>query len=285
MKILILGGSGQLGNCLQRELALAGKQYFAPTREELDLSRTADFSQILKQFAPDAVVNAAAYTAVDKAEKDEDMAFKLNTAMPQHLAMACQQFDVPLYHISTDYVFDGLACRPYCEDAAVAPVSVYGKSKLAGEIAVIKNCKKGAVIRTSWLYSEFGNNFVKTIIRLAQSKPELAVVADQVGTPTYAGDLARALVHILEKSQHNAPLIDIYHYANQGVASWYDFAWHILQRANPKLPLKPIPSEDYPTPAARPAYSVLSSAKIVKRFGVHNRHWLEALKPTLDKLL
>ncbi|QBL09816.1 dTDP-4-dehydrorhamnose reductase [Rheinheimera sp. D18] len=285
MKILILGGSGQLGNCLKRELGLGGIQYVAPPRAELDLSCTADFSGIIKQYAVDAVVNAAAYTAVDKAEQDADMAFKLNATLPEQLAVACQQFGLPLYHVSTDYVFDGLACRPYCESASVAPVSVYGKSKLAGEMAVLKHCEKGAIIRTSWLYSEFGQNFVKTILRLAQSKPELAVVADQVGAPTYAGDLAQAIVQILLTTKHSAPAIDVYHFANQGVASWYDFAWHILQRRQIAVPLKPITTEDYPTPAQRPAYSVLNSTRISQRFAVKNRHWLEALAPVLDKLL
>ena len=285
MKILILGGSGQLGNCLKRELSLAGMHYAAPTRAELDLASTTDFSAIVKQSAADAVINAAAYTAVDKAEQDVDMAFQLNAALPEKLALACRQFGLPLYHISTDYVFNGTACRPYCEETSVDPVSIYGKSKLAGEIAVLKHCEKGAIIRTSWLYSEFGNNFVKTIIRLATLKPELSVVSDQIGTPTYAGDLAQAIVQILSTTQYSAPTMDLYHFANQGVASWYDFAWHILQRSDSVIPLKPIATEDYPTPAKRPAFSVLNSCKINKRFAVNNRHWLEALAPVLDKLL
>ena len=284
MKVLLLGGNGQLGNCLKRELSLAGVSYVAPERTQLDLAITTDFFSILKTTAADAVVNAAAYTAVDKAESEPTMAFKLNAEMPELLAIACQQINLPLYHISTDYVFNGNACRPYTEHNAVAPVSVYGHSKLAGEAAVLKHCEKGAVIRTSWLYSEFGHNFLKTILRLSQTKPELSVVADQVGTPTYAGDLAQAIVQMLLSTQHNLPDNDIFHYANHGVASWYDFAWHILHCTNAQLPLKPILTSDYPTPAKRPAFSVLNSAKINERFGVHNRHWLEAFSTMMTKM-
>lgn len=285
MKILMLGGTGQLGSCLKRELSLAGIEFIAPTRTELDLVSTSDFCSAIDQLTPDAVVNAAAYTAVDKAEQDVQMAFLLNADFPAKLAIACQQLSLPLYHISTDYVFDGTACRPYCENAAVAPVSVYGDSKLAGERAVLQHCKQGAIIRTSWLYSEFGNNFVKTILRLAASRPELGVVADQVGTPTYAGDLAQAIVTILLHTQHSAPPMDVYHFANQGVASWYDFAWHIVKHIGGATPVKPLATEDYPTPAKRPSYSVLNSNKISQCFAVENRHWLEALVPVLDKLL
>ena len=284
MKILIFGGSGQLGRCLQRELSSRGIQYLAPDRMGLDLALTEDFTTVLEKFTPDAVINAAAYTAVDKAEQDENSAYVLNAKFPERLAKVCGALSIPLYHISTDYVFDGTGCKPYTEQDLVAPVSIYGKSKLLGEQMVLKHSQYGAIIRTSWLYSEFGHNFMKTILRLSETNSKLAVVADQVGSPTYAGDLANAIIQIIQKTTENPPATEIYHYANYGVASWYDFAWHILHTTNSGTLLKPIKTEEYPTPAKRPPFSVLNSKKISEQFAVTNRHWLEAFTSAIQRI-
>lgn len=276
MKVLILGGTGQLGTCLQQRLNKAGIAYAAPDRSQVDLAKTPDFLSLIKKLKPTIVVNAAAYTAVDKAEQEPELALQLNAIMPEQLAIACQSFAIPLIHISTDYVFNGNANKPYYETDLAEPTSVYGKSKLAGELAVLKHCEQAAVIRTSWLYSEYGSNFLKTIIRLSKERTQLNVVADQVGTPTYAGDLALAILKIIQHSASHSLGNNVFHFANLGVASWYDFAWHILKATESTIELNPINTEQYPTPATRPAYSILNSQKISNHYGVTNRHWLDA---------
>ncbi|WNO61678.1 dTDP-4-dehydrorhamnose reductase [Rheinheimera sp. MMS21-TC3] len=284
MKVLILGGTGQLGTCLQAVLSQAGIAFEAPSRRELNLETELEFTTLVAAVKPSIVVNAAAYTAVDKAEHEPELAYMLNATMPEKLAIACQQADLPLIHISTDYVFNGKTNKPYFESDLTEPVSVYGKSKLAGELAVLEHCEQAIIIRTSWLYSEYGNNFLKTMIRLSKERSQLNVVADQIGTPTYAGDLALAILKIIQHSQHAKLHKDIYHFANLGVASWYDFAWHIFKQTASKIELNAITTEQYPTPATRPAYSILNSQKISNHYGVVNRHWLDALTAMMPDL-
>jgi dTDP-4-dehydrorhamnose reductase len=285
MTCLILGGSGQLGLCLQDRMHRLQLDYAAPGRDLLDLSNEAALQQIFRQLKPQAVINAAAYTAVDKAETEAELADEINHALPARLARLCAEHAIPLIHISTDYVFDGQSCRPYLPADDRNPVSVYGKTKAAGELAVLQSGVNGGVIRTSWLYSEYGHNFVKTMLRLGAERSELKVVADQIGTPTYAGDLADAILSMLYSPGERLCNAEIYHFSNQGVASWYDFAWHICRIKGLPVTVLPIRTEDYPTPARRPCYSVLNSADFIQKFSLRNRHWLDALQHCMTKLV
>ena len=225
-----------------------------------------------------AVINCAAYTAVDNAEDEEDLAYKINVEGPKNLALT----GVPLVHISTDYVFDGRSCVPYKEDDVPNPKSAYGRTKLAGEQAVLEVADTAVIIRTAWLYSEFGNNFVKTMRRLGAEKDSLNVVFDQVGTPTYAKDLAQAIVNILPQIKTGTK--EVYHFSNEGVCSWYDFAVDIMKKSNLKCNILPIESSQYPTKATRPFYSVLNKAKIRAKCGVENRHWQQALQECIKNM-
>lgn len=285
MSCLILGGTGQLGRCLQDRMASANLNYLAPDRTELNLLDKAALQSFFAAVQPSAVINAAAYTAVDKAEQESQLARELNHFLPAELAELCAQADIPLIHISTDYVFDGKACRPYAPTDKLNPVSVYGQTKADGEYAVLQSGVKGGIIRTSWLYSEYGHNFVKTMLKLAAEREELRIVADQVGTPTYAGDLADAILAMLYSAGSQLCEAEVYHFSNQGVASWYDFAWHICRLKGLNVAVRPIRTEDYPTPAQRPCYSVLNSAGLLNKFSLSNRHWLEALEHCMTKLL
>lgn len=272
---LITGANGQLGNELKR---LLGTKAVYADREEMDIT---DFEAV-KAFCAgknfEAIINCAAYTAVDKAETDKALAEKINVDGPRHLAMT----GIPLVQISTDYVFDGMAYRPYREDDQAHPQSVYGETKLAGEKAVLEAASTAIILRTAWLYSSYGNNFVKTMCRLGVERESLNVVFDQIGTPTYARDLAETIVNILP--QIKSGMKEIYHYSNEGVCSWYDFAVEIMQAAGLSCKVLPIESIDYPTPAARPHYSVLNKAKIKKDFGIHINHWKESLLSCLKEL-
>jgi dTDP-4-dehydrorhamnose reductase len=224
------------------------------------------------------VVNCAAYTAVDKAEANPELAYRLNVEAVHHLAQACKAVEAYLIHISTDYVFDGNACRPYSETSDVNPQSVYGETKRQGEISAL-NYANSMVIRTAWLYSNYGSNFVNTMLRLASERTELRVVYDQIGTPTNAADLAACILSIVDKvsrGQRNF-VAGVFHYTNEGVCSWYDFALQIIQLGKLACRVQPIESADYPTPAARPAYSVLNKAKIKLVFGIEIPHWTESL--------
>jgi dTDP-4-dehydrorhamnose reductase len=285
MTCLILGGSGQLGLCLQDRMKAQQLAYLAPGRDQLDLQDLEALQAFFIALKPVAVINAAAYTAVDKAEQDAEAAAKINHLLPEKLAQLCAEQSIPLIHISTDYVFDGKSCRPYQPADPRHPVSVYGKTKAEGEKAVLQSKVKGGVIRTSWLYSEYGHNFVKTMLRLGSERELLRVVADQVGTPTYAGDLADAILKMLYDNNSSLSTAEIYHFSNQGVASWYDFAWHICRLKGLKVKVEPIRTEDYPTPAQRPCYSVLNSTDFIRSFDLCNRHWLEALQHCMTKLV
>jgi len=288
MKIIITGSKGQLGRSIQELSHGYPELSFVFTDiEELDISDANQVDQFFASEKPAVVVNCAAYTAVDKAEKEELIAEKINHHAVANLAMACKKSGVKLIHISTDYLFDGNKSTPYHEKDIVRPSSVYGITKLEGETALLRAEIKSMIIRTSWLYSPYGNNFVKTMLRLGKEKAELAVVSDQIGTPTYAGDLAEALLHILKKTATDSQnfVTGIYHYSNEGVASWYDFAKAIFE-LTPDLhcQVRPIDTISYPTPAARPLYSVLNKSKIKVTFGIKIPYWRDSLKICLIKL-
>ena len=265
---LVVGANGQLGNELR--LLLQNKAEYVD-KDELDITNQEAVLAFIKPEKYQAVINCAAYTAVDKAEDDEDLAYKINAEGPKNLALT----GVPMIHISTDYVFDG-------QSDIADPTSVYGRTKLAGENFVLDTANTAVIIRTSWLYSEFGNNFVKTMRRLGAERESLNVVFDQVGTPTYAKDLAQAIVDILPQIKQNTK--DIYHFSNEGVCSWYDFAVEIMHMSNLSCQVNPIESSQYPTKATRPSYSVMNKGKIKTEFGVKSRHWQQALRECIKNL-
>ena len=283
MNILITGCNGQLGN----ELPLLEAKYqqhtfFNTDVNELDITNQLAVDDYVFRNQIDCVINCAAYTAVDKAEEQKELCTTLNTVAPSYLAAAVEKRGGCMIQISTDYVFDGTHSTPYVETDTPAPNSVYGCTKLAGELGVTKFCKKSIVIRTAWLYSTFGNNFVKTMLRLGRERKELGVVADQIGSPTYAADLAAAIMTIVEKGVKPG----VYHYTNEGVASWYDFTKAIHRMAGIKdCNVKPIHTSDYPTAATRPAYSVLDKKKITDDYQLTIPHWEEALQRCMDSLL
>ena len=282
MNILITGCRGQLGNELQLQEAEHPSQHFFNTDvEELNICDQAAVDAYVAENQIDGIINCAAYTAVDKAESDKEKCTTLNTVAPAYLANAVEQRGGWIIQISTDYVFNGKGYLPYKEEDTPSPDSVYGSTKLASELGVSKFCKNAMVVRTAWLYSTFGHNFVKTMIKLGMERKEIGVVADQVGTPTYARDLASALLTIVEKGIKPG----VYHYTNEGVASWYDFTKAIhriygIQGCN----VKPLHTDEYPTPAKRPHYSILDKTKIKKTFGIEIPHWEESLKDCIEML-
>lgn len=283
MNILITGCNGQLGNELQLlEAKYQQHTFFNTDVNELDITNQLAVDDYVFRNQIDCVINCAAYTAVDKAEEQKELCTTLNTVAPSYLAAAVERRGGCMIQISTDYVFDGTHSTPYVETDTPAPNSVYGCTKLAGELGVTKFCKKSIVIRTAWLYSTFGNNFVKTMLRLGRERKELGVVADQIGSPTYAADLAAAIMTIVEKGVKPG----VYHYTNEGVASWYDFTKAIHRMAGIKdCNVKPIHTSDYPTAATRPAYSVLDKKKITDDYQLTIPHWEEALQRCMDSLL
>lgn len=278
MKILLTGADGQLGRCFQDRLPTEW-EILATDTAELDITDLARVEEVVKDLQPDAIVNAAAYTAVDKAESEPELAEKINAMGPENLAIVANKQGIRLVHVSTDYVFDGNATEPYSEDSATNPLSVYGKTKLAGEQAVAKASPEAIIVRTAWVFSEYGNNFVKTMLRLAKERDALGIVADQRGCPTYAGDLAQAIISLLEKNVEGG----IYHYCGDKEVSWYEFAQAIFSVAVQnsvlsKAPtLAPITTQQYPTPAHRPAYSSLSGEKLKKQ-GISFSGWRVALE-------
>ncbi len=271
---LITGCNGQLG----RELTARLQNAIATDADALDIT---DFDAVKKFVTTnniDTIINCAAYTAVDRAESDADLATRVNVIGPENLAKTgCK-----LAHISTDYVFDGTSHTPYKTTDTPNPTSVYGKTKLAGERAILQNNSNAIIIRTAWLYSTHGNNFVKTMLRLGAERETINVVCDQIGTPTYAGDLADAIVKILPQINHETA--GIYHYTNMGVCSWYDFATAIMELGGRKCTVNAIPTSEYPTPATRPFYSVLDKTKIIKTFGITIPHWHDALRRCLPQI-
>lgn len=281
--ILITGANGQLGNEM-RLLAEVNKEYtyFFTDVAELDICDEQAVMNFVTDHQIDIIVNCAAYTAVDKAEDDRELCDKLNHFAPGYLAKAIQSRGGYLVQVSTDYVFDGTAHIPYKEELATCPDSVYGTTKLAGEQEAMKYCSNTMIIRTAWLYSTFGNNFVKTMIRLGKEKEALGVIFDQIGTPTYARDLAVAIFAAINKGI----VPGIYHYSNEGVCSWYDFTQMIHHLAGiGTCKLRPLHTEEYPTKANRPHYSVLDKTKIKETYGIEIPYWVDSLKECIDKLL
>ena len=279
--ILITGANGQLGS----EIRKISNQYpelkFSFTDvAELDITSAEKVAEFIADFKPEFLVNCAAYTAVDKAETDESTATLLNATAVGILAEQSAKIGCKMIHISTDYVFNGNGPRPYKEDNLVDPQSAYGQTKLDGEILCLQSNPESLIIRTSWLYSAFGNNFVKTMLRLGNERTELGIVADQIGSPTNAADLASAILTIISSvlNQTKSFIPGIYHYSNEGVASWYDFTKAIFEIVGINCLVKPISSEDYPSPVQRPAYSVMDKSKIKATFGLQIPHWRDSLK-------
>lgn len=282
MKILVTGGNGQLGSALRLASAESSHRYIFTDIEELDITSKSAIRAFVAENGIDAVVNCAAYTAVDAAEENEELADMINHKAVAALAEVCKEHNATLIHISTDYIFDGNASTPYKEEDMPAPQSVYGRTKLLGEQTVAASGCRAIILRTAWLYSEFGRNFVKTMRGLMSSRPEIKVVADQVGTPTYAGDLAKAIVEIIESGQLSK--YGTYHYSNEGVCSWYDFAVEIAkQSALCDCKIAPCTTADYPTKAVRPRYSVLDKSKFVATFDITIPEWQKSLAECIKK--
>lgn len=284
MKILVTGSNGQLGNEL-RELSqdYSFWEFVFTDEKELDITREDQVDTFFASCNPDVVINCAAYTAVDKAESEEESARLINTAAPGILARASAKYDSLLIHISTDYVFDGRSCRPYTETDNINPLSVYGKTKADGEKAIQESGQKAIIIRTSWLYSSYGNNFVKSILRFTKERDSLNIVFDQVGTPTYARDLAETILQIIPTATKNSG-VEIFHFSNEGVISWYDFAKAIVEDAGISFKINPIISKDFPQAAPRPFYSVLDKGSIKKKFVIEIPYWRDSLRECLKKL-
>jgi dTDP-4-dehydrorhamnose reductase len=287
MNILITGSKGQLGSEL-RELSVFYKavNFIFKDLPGLDICNFDELQNFIIKNNIIAVINCAAYTAVDKAEEEEQIAKKVNAEGVTNIVKALQKVNGKLIHISTDYVFNGDHFLPYKESDPVSPIGVYGETKREGELAAINSTLDAIVIRTSWLYSSFGSNFVKTMLRLGKEKDELGVIFDQVGTPTYARDLAKICLEILcgDSSVNISKNGSLYHYSNEGVASWYDFAISIMELGGENCKVKPLQTKDYPTLAKRPHYSVLNKSKIKTDFDIEIPYWRDSLKDCIEKI-
>ena len=288
-KILLIGITGQVGQELQRTLTMLG-EVVGVDRQQLDLSQPEQIQQQVAEIKPDLIVNAAAYTAVDKSESESDLAMAINATAPKTLAIAAKDIGAKILHISTDYVFNGQNHTPYLETDPTDPLGVYGKSKLLGEIGVRQNTDRHLILRTAWVYGVRGHgNFVKTMLRLGAERSELKVVADQIGSPTWSYDIASVITQLLSKSLEDPDIRGTYHFTNSGVASWYDLAVATFAEAKQLgFPLKierviPITTAEFPTPTERPAYSVLSKTKIIQAIGVHPPYWRDSLKKMLSE--
>lgn len=282
-KILVTGAGGQLGMEIAAIAPTSTVAFTFVTHSELDITNSTDVDVFFINNSFDVVINCAAYTAVDKAETATSECYSVNENGSKYLAIASAKYGFFLMHISTDFVFDGSAVLPLKEEDEPHPLSVYGASKWAGEKAIMAFSKRYAIFRTSWLYSTYGSNFVKTILRLAKEKSSLSIIADQLGTPTYATDLAEVLVKIAQLEQLDA-YVGLYHYSNEGVASWYDFAMAICDISGYSIPILPIETVQYPTPAVRPKYSVMHKGKIKSTFGISIPYWRDSLKKCIQKI-
>lgn len=284
MNILVTGANGQLGRAMQRLGAVSPNNYLFTDVAELDITDPEAVRRRVADNRIEAIVNCAAYTNVERAEEEEATADRLNRAAVGNLARAAAEADALLVHVSTDYVFDGCASTPYTEEAPTAPRSAYGRTKLAGEEAVRASGCRHLILRTAWLYSEYGNNFLKTMLRLTAERESLNVVFDQVGTPTYAGDLALAIFSILEGGLDRGRE-GTYHFSDEGVCSWYDFAVEIARAVgHDRCRISPCRTADYPTKAVRPAYSVLDKGKLKRTFGIEIPQWRESMFYCLKRL-
>lgn len=281
-QILVTGGNGQLAQCIKdKSLTVADSTFFFVDIAELDITNPNQVNAYFKENKITHCINCAAYTAVDKAETDEVLANKVNHLGAKYLASSCADNQATMLQISTDFVFDGHQSYPYKEIDTPAPLGVYGATKLLGEQTVAAIAPKHFVLRTSWLYSEHGNNFFKTMLKLGSERESLSVVADQVGTPTYAGDLAETVLHIISK---DVKAYGIYHYSNEGVASWHDFAKAIFDEAKLAVKLSPINTEFYPMPAKRPTFSVMDKGKIKAAIGLEIPYWRDSLKTCIKNV-
>ena len=285
MRVLVTGANGQLGSEIKAiENDFGNLQFFFADSNEVDIVNYPLLKKYILENKINAVINCAAYTAVDAAEKDHTKAFAVNFEGAQNLVKILEETVGKLIHISTDYVFDGKSFKPYEEDDGVNPLGVYGLSKLKGENTLLDSNVNGIIIRTSWLYSSFGSNFVKTMLRLGDERTDLGVIFDQVGTPTYAKDLAKLCLDILSQNDMLNKNGKLYHYSNEGAASWYDFAKAIMEINEIDCEIKPIETKEYPTPAKRPHYSILNKNKIKKDFNVEIPYWRDSLNHCLIKL-
>lgn len=280
--ILVTGGNGQLALCIKDiAIKLDNFNFIFVDIEDLDITNQRDVNAFFNKNNIDYCINCAAYTAVDKAESDKESAKNVNEKGALFLSEACNTYNSVFIQVSTDFVFDGSQSVPYNESDQANPLGVYGTTKLNGELATIKSLREFFIIRTAWLYSEHGNNFLKTMIRLSNDREELSVVSDQIGTPTYAGDLAEVILKIIIEENKQ---FGIYHYSNEGVASWYDFASAIFEESKINMRVSPIKTEAYPTPASRPAYSVMDKTKINEGLKIEIPHWKDSLKKCLARI-
>jgi len=290
MVVLVTGAKGQLGQSIG---FIANKypniQFVYTDFQEMDITNIENCQAVFAKHQPHFCINTAAYTAVDKAESESDKAHLINAVGPENLAKVCKEFDTILVHISTDFIFDGTSKVPYLETDIPNPKSIYGQTKLDGELAIQKNWEKYFIVRTSWVYSQFANNFMKTMLRLASERDSLSVVNDQIGTPTYAVDLAEVLLKIIQSC--HAQLVSaspinfgVYNFSNEGDCSWYDFAAAIFHQKGILIDLQPIPTSAYPTPAKRPSYSVLDKSKIKNTFNLKINDWKTSLQSCLNQL-
>lgn len=285
-KILVTGSNGQLGSDLRDISENFDFEFIFTDYKELDITNILQLEGFFKKNKFHYLINCAAYTAVDKAETDTENAELLNTIAPGYLAAFSKAHGIKLVHISTDYVFDGKNFIPYKENDETNPSSVYGVTKLEGENNIISENPDSIIIRTSWLYSSHGNNFVKTMLKLSESKNSLNIIFDQIGTPTYSRELANVIMRIISLSEKKSSyfVAGVYHYSNEGVCSWYDFAKEIFSLKKIKCLTYPIETKDYPTPASRPHYSILNKSKIKETFSLTIPHWKDSLKDCLDLL-
>jgi len=281
--VLVTGSNGQLGSEIIELSSEFENNYFFTDRVRLDISDEDAVKNYIAENSIDVIINCAAYTAVDKAEDDKDNADAINHLAVKYLAQISQDNNIKLIHVSTDYVFDGKNYKPYTEDDTVNPNSVYGATKLAGEKAMQDiNPNNSIIIRTSWVYSSYGANFVKTMLRLGKEKDQLGVIFDQVGTPTYARDLAKTILELLPKINNEE--VEIYNYSNEGVLSWYDFAKEIMRMARLECKVNPIETKEYPTPASRPHFSLLNKSKIKNQFKIEIPYWKDSLDECLKTM-
>ena len=280
--ILLTGANGQLGKEIkQLESAYPEFRFIFLSREDLPIHHFELVRNFFKGYSPQFLINCAAYTAVDKAESEKDLAFQVNGEAVGVLAAVCKEYGTKFIHISTDYVFDGNGTEPYTTESATNPQSVYGASKLQGEKEAMQYNPDSMIIRTSWVYSEFGKNFVKTMLKLMSEKEELNVVSDQIGSPTYAADLAAVIMQVIASGKW---IPGMYHFSNAGVISWYDFALAIKELSGKTCRVIPIPGSQYPTPAKRPAYSVMDTSRLFNSFGLTPKNWKDSLQVCLKKL-
>ena len=281
--ILVTGSNGQVGSEIKELSSNYDYNFIFTSKDDLDITNEQNIQDVINKNNINIIINCAAYTSVDKAETDKENADKTNRKAVKKLAKISKEKEIQLIHISTDYVFDGTAHKPYCEEFQTNPNTVYGQTKLNGELEMVEiNPHNSIIIRTSWVYSSFGSNFVKTMLRLAKEKMELGVIFDQIGTPTYAADLAKIILDIVPQINNNK--VTLYNYSNEGVLSWYDFAKEIMKMAKLDCKINPIETFQYPTPATRPHYSLLNKLKIKKEFNIEIPYWKDSLERCLQKM-